>query len=399
MFSSCKKRDITEGPRINSFDPAKGSAGNKVTIKGKGFGNNVSSTKVFFNGKEGIIASLNDSGIVAEVPTNATTGKIAVSSVSGSATSAQDFIILPGSWIRKNDLPASGRIFASGFTIADKGYIGNGFVFDGNGAGPNLNDWWQYDAATDQWTRKADYPGGKIANAVSFVVNNIGYVGTGWDEARQRKKDFWAYDPAQDQWTRKADFPGPARIDAVGFGVGGKAYAGTGDAIVGSTRVKLKDWWEYNVATDQWTQKADFPGLAIEYTTGFVIQDKLYMGLGLAVSGGAVAEWWVYDPSTDQWTRKANFPGTAYKNTFTNCTFVIANKGYVLRYNERANFWQYDPGTDQWKEQAFFDPVRMNSVAFAIGNKGYLGTGTGSPPVFPNLWTPATKDIWQFTPQ
>ena len=399
LFVSCRKDATGDSIIITSFNPASGAAGNKVTIQGKGFGNTPASIKLFFNGTEATISSLTDTIIITEVPQGATTGKISVSSGGRVENTMQDFVILPGAWVRKNDLPAPGRIFASAFSIGDKGYVGNGFVFDGNGAGPVLNDWWQYDPVTDQWMPKADYPGGKRSNSVSFVINNTGYAGTGWDEMRIRKKDFWAYDASNNQWIRKTDFPGPERIDAIGFGVGNKGYAGTGDAIVGSTRINLKDWWEYDPSTDQWKRKTDFPGAAIEYTSGFVIGNKIYMGLGLSVgSGNAGKEWWVYDPLTDQWTRKADFPGSGYNNTFTNCSFVIGDKGWVLRYVGKAEFWQYDPATDQWKQQAFFDPLRMNSIAFAIGNKGYLGTGTGSPPLFPNPWTPATKDLWQFTP-
>ena len=221
---------------------------------------------------------------------------------------------------------------------------------------------------------------------------------TGWDDARTRKKDVWGYDPLNNQWTRKADMPGPERIDAVGLGIGNKGYAGTGDAVVNSTRVYLKDWWEYDPATNQWTQKADFPSEANQYTVGCVIQNKLYIGLGFHNAGNSGKEWWTYDPATDQWTRKADFPGSGFNNPTGNCSFVIENKGYILYYKEKAEFWQYDPAMDQWKEQAFFDPFRMYSIAFAIGNKGYLGTGIGSTPQWPNLWTPATKDIWQFTP-
>ena len=397
MFFSCRRDFTDDSIIITSFNPASGAAGNKVTITGKGFGSTVVSLKLFFNGTEAIMSSVTDTIIITEVPQSATTGKISISSGGRIANTLQDFVILPGSWVRKNDLPGSGRILASAFSIGDKGYVGNGFAFDGNSAGPVLNDWWQYDPVADQWVSKADYPGGKRSDCIAFVINNIGYVGTGWDEMKIRKKDFWSFDPLVNQWTRKTDFPGSERTHGIGFGIGNKGYAGTGDALVGPDRVALKDWWEYDPSTNQWTQKTDFPGLANEYTSGFVIENKLYMGLGLSIPGNAGKEWWAYDPSTNQWTRKADFPGPAYNNTFTNCTFVIGNKGYVLRYSEKAAFWQYDPVTDKWKEQAFFDPLRMSSIAFAIGNKGYLGTGTGSPPKFPNPWTPATKDFWQFT--
>lgn len=396
-FANCKKGVTDDIIVITSFSPAKGAQGNEVSIKGSGFGISEDAIKVFFNGTEAIIASVTDTMIKTIVPPAATTGKISISAGGRSAISNQEFVILPGTWTRKSDLPGSGRILASAFSVGNSGYAGIGFANDGNGAGPTLNDWWQYDPILDQWIQKGDYPGGKRSNSISFVINNIGYVGTGWDDARNRKKDIWSYDPNNNQWTRKADLPGAERIDAVGFGIGNKAYAGTGDALVGPTRINLKDWWEYDPASDTWTPKSDFPSDANQNLAGFVIQNKLYIGLGRSSSPiNSGKEWWLYDPPTDQWIRKADFPNPG--NSVSNCSFVIENKGYILCYNGRAQFWQYDPATDQWKEQAFFDPNRMSSIGFAINNKGYLATGVGGPPQWPNLWTPATKDIWQFTP-
>ena len=41
-------------------------------------------------------------------------------------------------------------------------------------------------------------------------------------------KDFWEYDPATNTWTQKADFGGTTRSVAVGFSIGSKGYIGTG---------------------------------------------------------------------------------------------------------------------------------------------------------------------------
>ena len=45
-------------------------------------------------------------------------------------------------------------------------------------------------------------------------------------------KDFWEYDPATNAWTQKADFGGTARLDAVGFSIGSKGYIGTGKRAI-----------------------------------------------------------------------------------------------------------------------------------------------------------------------
>ena len=83
-------------------------------------------------------------------------------------------------------------------------------------------------------------------------------MGTGYNVVTIYK-DFWEYDPATDTWTQKADFGGTARTGAVGFSIGSKGYIGTGH-MIGS--LLQKDFWEYDPAANTWTQKADFGGTA-----------------------------------------------------------------------------------------------------------------------------------------
>jgi hypothetical protein len=42
------------------------------------------------------------------------------------------------------------------------------------------------------------------------------------------KNDFWEYDPATNAWTQKANFAGLARETPVGFAIGNKGYIGCG---------------------------------------------------------------------------------------------------------------------------------------------------------------------------
>ena len=60
---------------------------------------------------------------------------------------------------------------------------------------------------------------------------------------------------AQNTWKKKADFGGLGRWAAVGFSIGSKGYIGTG---VNGTSTFLSDFWEYDPATNAWTQKADY---------------------------------------------------------------------------------------------------------------------------------------------
>ena len=71
--------------------------------------------------------------------------------------------------------------------------------------------------------------------------------------------DFWEYDPATDTWTQKANFGGGARTGAVGFSIGTKGYVGTG---IDANDLLRKDFWEYDPVTNKWTRKANFGGTA-----------------------------------------------------------------------------------------------------------------------------------------
>jgi len=77
-------------PTISSFAPPSGPVGTSVTIKGTGL---KQTTKVTFDGKSATFAVNSDTEVTADVPAGATTGKIAVTTKGGSATSATSFTV------------------------------------------------------------------------------------------------------------------------------------------------------------------------------------------------------------------------------------------------------------------------------------------------------------------
>ena len=92
-------------------------------------------------------------------------------------------------------------------------------------------DFWEWDQATNVWTKKADYPGNSTDRSCWFFNrkqriyrNRSGYGSTYY-------KDFWEWDQATNVWTKKADFAGMPRGSAVGFSIGNKGYIGTGSNL------------------------------------------------------------------------------------------------------------------------------------------------------------------------
>jgi uncharacterized repeat protein (TIGR03803 family) len=77
-------------PTLTGFSPTSGPVGTSVTITGTGL---TQTTKVTFDGKSATFAVISDAEITADVPANAVTGKVAITTKGGHAASATDFAI------------------------------------------------------------------------------------------------------------------------------------------------------------------------------------------------------------------------------------------------------------------------------------------------------------------
>lgn len=280
-------------------------------------------------------------------------------------------------WTKKNDFGGLKRERAVAFSIGDYGYIGTGV----DTAEVVLKDLWQYDAVNDLWVQKADMPGSVRRDAISFTIGNKGYVGTGLDNdesfAGNKLKDFWEYDPATNNWTQKADFPGSGGLGiyfSTGFSIDSKGYICGGKVGPNTYSNQL---WEYKPTINQWTQRANFPGGVRYQLASFTIGYNAYVGLG-ANQDIFKKDFWKYNPGTNQWSPIADLPASERGGA---CTFTIGNRGYVCTGSDGGlleDLWAYNPSTDQWSIRAPYGASeRKNAVAFVVNNKAYLGTGKG----------------------
>jgi N-acetylneuraminic acid mutarotase len=298
-----------------------------------------------------------------------------------------------GSWAQKANFPGLERFGAVGFSIGTKAYVGLGFSQNLRG----LSDFWEWDQVTDVWTRKSDYPGRSIGYAVAFSIGSKGYIGSGVSEFTFTN-DFWEYDPAKDLWIQKEPLPTlPGRAYAVGFSIGTKGYIGLGVKEGGSSSENLtyyQDFWEWDQGTNIWTRKSDFTGSVRNDAVGFSIGSKGYIGTGSVGYYGThdSKEFWEWDQASDTWTKRSDFGGNIRGSAVG---FSIGNKGYLGTGTGGAHlckdFWEWDQAGDQWKEISNFGgPERAGAVAFSIGNKGYILTGSTGHIAF--------ADFWEFSP-
>lgn len=184
-------------------------------------------------------------------------------------------------------------------------------------------------------------------------------------------------------------FPGVGRMYAVAQSMNNKLYYGLGFGEAGA----LKDWWEYDPATNKWTQLANYPAPAW-FMKSFVLANKIFIGMGIISDGvysGFTSGFYAYNRQSNTWTM------TAQMQIYNGNEAVISNNKYAYLVGGRINsvlvpdVWRYDPAADRWQKMADFPgPLRESPMSFSIGDKGYVvgGGGTG--------FQPMLKDLWQF---
>jgi N-acetylneuraminic acid mutarotase len=199
-----------------------------------------------------------------------------------------------------------------------------------------MNDLWEYDRTTEAWTQKANFTGAPRKEAVSFVIANKAYVGTG-NSASGLLADFFTYDPNTNSWAQISDFAGTARRAAVGFSMESYGFVGTGDD--GTLR---NDFWMYQPQTDQWIQKANFPGNARSGACGWAAFPVCYLGTGEDAAHTFHNDLWEYNYFLNNWTQRANLPGPGRKNAVA---FFLDGWGHIATgYNDGIfydDLWAY----------------------------------------------------------
>ncbi|MCX6291798.1 MAG: T9SS type A sorting domain-containing protein [Bacteroidetes bacterium] len=295
----------------------------------------------------------------------------------------------PNTWTQKASFPGVPRVGAVTFTVGNKTYIGTGQDSSSN----LLSDFWEYDPSTNAWTPLNNFSGGSRRGATGFTIGAKGYISTGFDGTNDLK-DCWEYDPATDSWLQKKNLGIPMsnpRRDAVSFTVNNKGYVVTG--YDGSVSYN-KECWEFNGDTT-WARRADLgSGSALQtarrWATGLTIDTVGFVGLGFNSSQDWRKDFWKYNLAANTWTQVADFGGNARSGA---SGFSINGKGFVGTGNNTyltSDFWQYNPGNNTWTAVAAYAAAITNGIGFSVSGNGYTGLGRDS--------ISFRNDLWQYTP-
>lgn len=228
------------------------------------------------------------------------------------------------------------------------------------------------------WTKYADLPANGRHRATGIAIGNKGYIGLGHHNGSGvniRYADWWEYDPASNTWTQKADYVGNNSTGvyaALAFGVGNFGYVGGG--VFGSS-----NFYKYSPATNTWIQVSSLPVYTSDIQ-GFTVGSKCYY-----IDSGQLYE---YDTTNDQWTVKNPPP---VSGVYWNSTFTIQTSAYVLN---GSSLYEYKPLTDQWISRASFPGLSSSArVGFTQKGKGYITTG------FAGSLSNINSEVWEFDPQ
>ena len=95
---------------------------------------------------------------------------------------------------------------------------------------------------------------------------------------------------------------------------------------------------------------------------------------------------------TNTWTEGKNIEVDARLGAVS---FAIGTKGYIgtgdVHGTSRKDFWEYDPTSNTWTQKADYGGLACSfATGFAAGGKGYIGTGINS--------VGFAMDLWQYDP-
>jgi len=225
-----------------------------------------------------------------------------------------------------------------------------------------------------EWVQVSSPPADfRTDHSYGFALNGMGYLVAGTKSNNDVTDEFYQYDPATDAFTQLEDFPGAAR----GFGIGdtwdGKAYFGFGFG-----NDFLNDLWEYDPDAATWTELASCPCSERIHPAMIAHNGKIFVGLG-GSNIGDLNDWWIYDIASNTWTQGTDFPSLRRHHPYQ---FGIDNYIYVGFGHGGSNifitWYRYDPDTDTWDQVASLpDQGRVAGTQFSWNGKGYILSGEG----------------------
>jgi N-acetylneuraminic acid mutarotase len=250
------------------------------------------------------------------------------------------------------------------------------------------------------WEQLNDFPGIERDDAVSFVINNEAYCGTGITIGWSVLNDFHRLNLSNHTWSSIASMPvNASRQYACGFSHQQKGYVfgGYKDGIF------LNSLFQYDSQTNEWTELNSLPSVGRGGSSCFVIADKAYIIGGKNNSEAAMNEVWAFDLISQSWEQKNDFP---FGNRWRASAVSNNDKGYYGFGRDEnslfhSDFYQYSPNTDAWISLASIpNPARNYAQMVVFQNEVVILFGVDSNGVYLNdvLKYTESTNTWNMLP-
>lgn len=255
-------------------------------------------------------------------------GKIYVVSGNGNKTTFPTWEYDPAtnSWSRKADIP-QGCFWASAVGMDQKIY-----VMGGGQSYPGKTYNYIYHADSDKWTNGADLLTGRMYHSAAMAGGKI-YILGGQNGDGTSEWYFDEYDPVSNSWSGKARLLQNGAWYCAAAGVGSKFYRIAG----GGSNINLtKDYFEeYDITSNNWKELPKFR-IKLHAPAAVTMDGKIIL-MGGYTNGNEIDSMYIYDPVFAAWSvMQVKLPyAMCYHKAAVigNCLYVYdVQKGYLMRH-------------------------------------------------------------------
>jgi len=282
-------------------------------------------------------------------------------------------------WVKQNQLPSSLSLGQFGHFLIDSDFYVAGGWQTSVGSSPYSSQVWRYHIPTDTWFELGHLPLG-AAIAASFTINGKGYILTSTDSSTSIcNSKLWEYDAFSNTWTRKADFPDSPRQNSSYFVYDGKGYVGQ----TGICATSDAHFWQYDPIINQWLQIASLPCNLSGGSEIILSYDaKAYLFGGYDFNGSSYRDIWRYDILSNHWDSLGLMPGNPrlYIVLWGMDSVILAGGGED-DINVFNDFYIYRLSSNFWTPVVFqnFLDSALSGASFIFDKRAYYFGGTTNP--------------------
>ncbi|EKB50032.1 IPT/TIG domain-containing protein [Cecembia lonarensis] len=230
-----------------------------------------------------------------------------------------------------------------------------------------------------RYTLIAEFPSTvRVFDGISLQEGDVFYLGKGSNTGQSLNEKMWRYQVGDVNW-QEIDLLEENKWNAFSS----SRYFGGGFLGVNVSSPNTRTF--FRLQNGIITQLADLP-FNVSDAVAFEISGKLYLAGGSL--GNVIRK---YDPTTGNWSTAGNTPFLVSSSTLS---FTFENKQYFVN-PEDSQILAYNPVLENWEGITLF-PGTLGAgkgVATVVGNKAYLGLGTGTAQLWEydfnnGIWTP-----------